>query len=104
MSALLQVRNITVEFPASRAAAHTAVDNVSFDVDAAEVVGLMGESGCGKTTLSLAMLGLLAKEQAAVSGSWSSTFVALGIMTLMSGCLEYGCYILLDDRSGMNDE
>jgi ABC-type glutathione transport system ATPase component len=69
MSALLQVRNITVEFPASRAAAHTAVDNVSFDVDAAEVVGLMGESGCGKTTLSLAMLGLLAKEQAAVSGS-----------------------------------
>jgi ABC-type glutathione transport system ATPase component len=69
MSALLQVRNITVEFPVSRAAAHTAVDNVSFDVDAAEVVGLMGESGCGKTTLSLAMLGLLAKEQAAVSGS-----------------------------------
>ena len=69
MSALLQVRNITVEFPASRAAAHTAVDNVSFDVEAAEVVGLMGESGCGKTTLSLAMLGLLAKEQASVSGS-----------------------------------
>jgi len=69
MSALLQVRNITVEFPASRAAAHTAVDNVSFDVDAAEVVGLMGESGCGKTTLSLAMLGLLAKDQASVSGS-----------------------------------
>ena len=29
----------------------------------------MGESGCGKTTLSLAILGLLAKEQAAVSGS-----------------------------------
>jgi ABC-type glutathione transport system ATPase component len=69
MSALLQVRNITIEFPASRVAAHTAVDNVSFDVEAAEVVGLMGESGCGKTTLSLAMLGLLAKEQAAVSGS-----------------------------------
>src|SRR5579864_6365318 len=69
MSALLQVRNLTVEFPASRAAAHTAVDNVSFDVEAAEVVGLMGESGCGKTTLSLAMLGLLGKEQAAVSGS-----------------------------------
>ena len=69
MSVLLQVRNLTVEFPAARAAAQTAVDNVSFDVDAAEIVGLMGESGCGKTTLSLAMLGLLAKEQAAVSGS-----------------------------------
>jgi ABC-type glutathione transport system ATPase component len=69
MSALLQVRDLTVEFPAARVAAHTAVDNVSFDVDAAEIVGLMGESGCGKTTLSLAMMGLLAKEQAAVSGS-----------------------------------
>src|SRR4029077_6980211 len=64
-----KIRNLTVKFPAARAAAATAVDNVSFDVDAAEVVGLMGESGCGKTTLSLAMLGLLAKEQAAVSGS-----------------------------------
>lgn len=69
MSVSLQVRNLTVEFSAARAAAHTAVDKVSFDVDAAEVVGLMGESGCGKTTLSLALLGLLAKEQAAVSGS-----------------------------------
>jgi ABC-type glutathione transport system ATPase component len=69
MSALLQVRNLTVRFPAARAAAHTAVDKVSFDLEAAEVVGLMGESGCGKTTLSLAMLGLFAKEQAEVSGS-----------------------------------
>jgi ABC-type glutathione transport system ATPase component len=69
MSALLQVRNLTVEFPAARVAAHTAVDNLNLDVEAAEIVGLMGESGCGKTTLSLAILGLLAKEQAAVSGS-----------------------------------
>jgi ABC-type glutathione transport system ATPase component len=69
MSALLQVRTLRVEFPAARSAAHVAVDKVSFDVEAAEIVGLMGESGCGKTTLSLAILGLLAKEQAAVSGS-----------------------------------
>jgi len=65
----LKIRNLTVKFPAARAAAHTAVDNVSFDVDEAEVVGLMGDSGCGKTTLSLALLGLLTREQAEVSGS-----------------------------------
>jgi len=65
----LKIRNLTVKFPAARAAAHTAVDNVSFDVDEAEVVGLMGDSGCGKTTLSLAMLGLLTREQVEVSGS-----------------------------------
>src|SRR5580700_9226961 len=65
----LKIRNLTVKFPAARAVAHTAVDNVSFKVDEAEVVGLMGESGCGKTTLSLAMLGLLTREQAEISGS-----------------------------------
>ena len=69
MATLLKVRNLTVKFPAAREAAHTAVDTVTFDVWPAEVVGLMGESGCGKTTLSLAVLGLLAKPQAEVSGS-----------------------------------
>jgi ABC-type glutathione transport system ATPase component len=69
MAALLQIRNLTARFFAGRAAAHTAVDDVSFDLEFAEIVGLMGESGCGKTTLSLAVLGLLAKGQAEVSGS-----------------------------------
>lgn len=80
----LKIRNLTVKFPAARAAAHTAVDNVSFDVNVAEVVGLMGESGCGKTTLSLALLGLLAREQAEISGS-----VAFGEQELLG----------LDERS-----
>jgi peptide/nickel transport system ATP-binding protein len=35
----------------------TAVDNVSFDVGSAEIFGLAGESGCGKTTLSRMILG-----------------------------------------------
>jgi ABC-type glutathione transport system ATPase component len=69
MTPLLQIRNLTVKFAAARAAAHTAVDDVSFDLNPAEIVGLMGESGCGKTTLSLALLGLLADGQAEVSGS-----------------------------------
>jgi len=35
----------------------TAVDNVSFDIGSAEIFGLAGESGCGKTTLSRMILG-----------------------------------------------
>lgn len=69
MTPLLQIRNLTVKFAAARAAALMAVDGVSFDLGPAEIVGLMGESGCGKTTLSLALLGLLDDEQAEVSGS-----------------------------------
>ena len=39
-----------------------AVDGVSFSVDAGEVVGLVGESGCGKSVTSLAIMGLLPKQ------------------------------------------
>ena len=69
MTLMLQIRNLKVKFAAARGAAQTAVDDVSFDVGPGEVIGLMGESGCGKTTLALAVLGLLGKEQAEVSGS-----------------------------------
>jgi ABC-type glutathione transport system ATPase component len=69
MASLLQVRNLTVRYQCVRAVAHVAVDGVNFDLAPAEILGLMGESGCGKTTLAMATVGLLAKDSAAVSGS-----------------------------------
>ena len=39
-----------------------AVDGVSFSIKTGETVGLVGESGCGKTTVALAILGLVPKE------------------------------------------
>ena len=51
------------------ASRHHAVQNASFDVDKGEVLGLMGKSGCGKTSVALALLGLLSKDRAQVSGS-----------------------------------
>jgi peptide/nickel transport system ATP-binding protein len=45
-----------------------AVDGVTFDVDAAETVGIVGESGCGKTMTSLAITRLLPKAAQIVEG------------------------------------
>lgn len=68
MEPLLQVRNLTIEYRGGSVAPHQAVAGVDFDVAAGEVVGVMGESGCGKTTIALALLGLHDKRRAAVSG------------------------------------
>src|SRR5438034_10298402 len=61
---LLEVKNLKVHFPAQ----HTvfsrvresikAVDGVSFCIDPGETLGLVGESGCGKTTLARAVVRL----------------------------------------------
>ena len=56
--ALLQVRDLRVEFPTRRGTL-TAVDSVSFHIDAGEVLGLVGESGAGKSLTGAAIIGLL---------------------------------------------
>jgi ABC-type glutathione transport system ATPase component len=69
MGSLLQVRNLTIRYKADGSEPHLAVDGVSFDIAPGEVVGLMGESGCGKSSIALALLGLLAKQHAEFAGS-----------------------------------
>jgi len=56
---LLEVRDLHVWFDLPDGGKLHAVRGVSFELDAGERVGLVGESGCGKTTTILAMLGLL---------------------------------------------
>jgi peptide/nickel transport system ATP-binding protein len=66
-SALLQVTNLRVRLATQRGPAD-AVRGVSFTLDRGDTLGLIGESGCGKSITALALLGLL-PERAEVSGS-----------------------------------
>ncbi|GAP34794.1 ABC transporter ATP-binding protein [Piscinibacter sakaiensis] len=56
--ALLSVRHLRVEFP-TRQGTLTALDDVSFDIAPGEVLGVVGESGAGKSLTGAAIIGLL---------------------------------------------
>jgi len=56
--ALLSARNVKKHFPTAHGIVH-AVDDVSFDIEEGNTLGLVGESGCGKTTIGRVILRLL---------------------------------------------
>jgi len=64
---LLRVRDLAVEFRTQQGVAR-AVDGISFDLHAGETLGLVGESGCGKTVTGLALLGLVPSPPGHVAG------------------------------------
>ncbi|HZE38121.1 MAG TPA: ABC transporter ATP-binding protein [Stackebrandtia sp.] len=75
---LLTVDDLSVTFSRRGRRPTHAVDGVSFSVDAGQVVGLVGESGCGKSVTSLALMGLL--KRAEISGS--ATFDGIELLSL----------------------
>jgi peptide/nickel transport system ATP-binding protein len=67
MAELLAVRGLRVDFATDRGPAQV-LDAINLDIAAGEVVGLVGESGCGKTTLARAILGILPEGAARIRG------------------------------------
>jgi peptide/nickel transport system permease protein len=65
---LLSVRDLSVVFPAPGGGTVRVVQDVGFDVMPGEALGIVGESSCGKSVTSMAVLGLL-RGASAVSGS-----------------------------------
>jgi peptide/nickel transport system ATP-binding protein len=55
---VLSVRNLGVEF-ATRRSTLRAIDGISFDIAKGEVLGVVGESGAGKSVTGLAVIGLI---------------------------------------------
>jgi len=64
---LLAVEDLSLGF-ATEAGFASVLDRVSLSIDRGQVLGLVGESGCGKTTLARAILGVLPRETARITG------------------------------------
>ena len=66
MSKLLDVQNLTTRFKVE-GGEFTAVDSISFSVQPGRTLGIVGESGCGKSVTSLSIMGLLPKGQGRIA-------------------------------------
>ncbi|MEZ9523169.1 dipeptide ABC transporter ATP-binding protein [Enterovibrio norvegicus] len=65
--ALLEVKNLRIEYP-SRHGIFAAVNNLSFSIERGEIVGVVGESGAGKSTVGNAVIDLLSPPGHVASG------------------------------------
>lgn len=65
--ALLEVKNLRIEYP-SRHGVHAAVKSLSFTIERGEIVGVVGESGAGKSTVGNAVIDLLSPPGQIASG------------------------------------
>ena len=68
-SPLIEIEGLRVVFHGDDGRTTHAVDSVDLCVANGATLGLVGESGCGKSVTSLAIMGLLSKGSAEVSGS-----------------------------------
>ncbi|KWV57769.1 peptide ABC transporter ATP-binding protein [Bradyrhizobium macuxiense] len=66
---LIEIEGLRVVFQGDDGRTTHAVDSVDLSVANGATLGLVGESGCGKSVTSLAIMGLLPKQSAAVSGA-----------------------------------
>jgi peptide/nickel transport system ATP-binding protein len=82
---LLSVEDLRVQFSTARGTVH-AVNGVSFDIAAGETLGLVGESGCGKSVTSLALLGILPRNGRVSSGR--ALFAGRDLLTLKDSQLR----------------
>ncbi len=64
---ILEIKNLTTKLSSDRGIV-TAVDNVSLHLKKGEILGLVGESGCGKSMTAMSIMQLLSKNQSKIEG------------------------------------
>jgi len=65
---MLDIQNLRVSFPEKDGSATEAVRGIDLHMDSGELLGLVGESGCGKTVTALTVSGLIERKKASISG------------------------------------
>jgi peptide/nickel transport system ATP-binding protein len=86
MSSLVEIANLRVVFRGDRGQITHAVETVNFDLERGVTLGLVGESGCGKSVTALAIMGLLPKGSANVSGRVG--FEGINLLDLTDGAMR----------------
>lgn len=99
--AVLSVRELKVHYSTQRGHVR-AVDDVSFDVHAGESLGLVGESGCGKTTIALALLQVLPENGVIAGGQVLLDGVDLGQLSEQQMEAQRGQKISMVFQAAMN--
>lgn len=64
---LLEVKNLQTEFPYDKNKTVAAIHHISFSMEEGEVLGLVGESGCGKSVTALSVMGLIANSNGLIT-------------------------------------
>jgi peptide/nickel transport system ATP-binding protein len=88
MTTLLSVKDLHVSFRIDRKTTYEAVRGISFDIPENTTVALVGESGSGKSVTSLAIMGLLPKENSKVDPSSRITFEGKNLLTITKSQLQ----------------
>ena len=66
--AVLKVENLSVGYKSKKGLVN-AVNNISFSIEQGQSLGFVGESGCGKTTIGMALMGLLPENASILQGN-----------------------------------
>ena len=87
MTALLEVSGLRTSFKLDGGGEFAAVDGISFSVESGRTLGIVGESGCGKSVTSLSIMGLLPKGQGRISAG-SIRFEGSDLATLTPAAMR----------------